>query len=283
MHSFAFHEKEEHGSLDFPVEYHYINQEHPRYNMPYHWHKEWELIRIKKGTFSILVENQEFHAVAGDILLISSGMLHGGYPSDCVYECLLFDLHALYRNIDFTKSHLRPFYRNQFQPHIFFPGYHTEFYPVTDELFSSFQTPFFELVTLSNITRLFTILLQNHAYTEIESDVPDHSKRIRQIMPVMEYIEAHFQEHITVPMLADVIGMSPKYFNRFFHSITHQTPIDYVNYYRIEQAANILSSTENSITEIGQDCGFCDSSHFIKTFKRYKDMTPLQYRKKNSV
>jgi len=282
MHSFTFHENREHGSLDFPVEYHFVNQAHPRYNMPYHWHKEWEIIRILQGTFSIRVEDQEFIANAGDILLIAGGMLHGGFPSDCIYECLLFDLHALYRNINYAKTYIRPIYRKQFQPHILYANYHGEIYPVLEELFSAFLSPFYELVILSTITKLFTIILKNHYYTENEQDVPDHSRRIKQVMPVMEYIESHFSEQITVPKLAALIGMSPKYFNRFFHSITHQTPMDYVNYYRIEQAANMLSSTDNSITEIGQDCGFCDSSHFLKTFKKYKELTPNQYRKKFS-
>ena len=79
--------------------------------------------------------------------------------------------------------------------------------------------------------------------------------------------------------LAKVAGMNPRYFCRFFRSITHQTPIEYVNMYRIEKAAQMLHSTRLPITDICMECGFNDSSNFIKVFRKYKGMTPKQYRK----
>ena len=45
MYSLLQHEKKQHGTPDFPAEYHYIDYSHPRYHMSFHWHKEWELIR----------------------------------------------------------------------------------------------------------------------------------------------------------------------------------------------------------------------------------------------
>ena len=52
--------------------------------------------------------------------------------------------------------------------------------------------------------------------------------------------------------------------------MTHRTPIDYLNYYRIEQACFKLATSNDSIAEIGLSCGFNDESYFIKTFKKYK-------------
>ena len=75
--------------------------------------------------------------------------------------------------------------------------------------------------------------------------------------------------------------MSPKYFCRFFRTITQQTPMDYVNYYRIERAARLLSSADWSVTAVGLECGFNDSSYFVKAFKKYKGITPKQYQKMN--
>jgi AraC-like DNA-binding protein len=61
--------------------------------------------------------------------------------------------------------------------------------------------------------------------------------------------------------------------------MTHRTPIDYLNYYRIERACFKLVSTNLSITEVAFECGFNDLSYFIKTFKKYKAITPKQYLK----
>ena len=59
--------------------------------------------------------------------------------------------------------------------------------------------------------------------------------------------------------------------------MTHRTPIDYLNYYRIEQACFKLATSNDSIAEIGMSCGFNDESYFIKTFKKYKGVTPKKY------
>ena len=56
--------------------------------------------------------------------------------------------------------------------------------------------------------------------------------------------------------------------------------IEYLNFYRIEIACEQLLSTDLSVTDIAINCGFNDVSYFIKTFKKYKGITPKQYIKK---
>ena len=63
------------------------------------------------------------------------------------------------------------------------------------------------------------------------------------------------------------VSMSPKYFCRFFSEMTHQTPMDYLNHQRIEQACYQLSTTDDSITEIAYRNGFNDLSYFIQNIQ----------------
>ena len=119
MHTFSSLDRTQHGTLEFPVEYYYVDRQHPRYQMPFHWHKEWEIIHIIEGTFTVHGDNEVYTAHAGDMVLIRDGMLHGGTPDNCIYECFLFDLHGLFRNLDMVKKHLRPIYRGQILPDIF--------------------------------------------------------------------------------------------------------------------------------------------------------------------
>ena len=107
----------------------------------------------------------------------------------------------------------------------------------------------------------------------------EHKYKIDLIKSVLEYTERHYNSPITLNELAAVAGMNPRYFCRFFRSITHQTPIEYVNMYRIEKAAQMLHNTRLPITDICMECGFNDSSNFIKVFRKYKGTTPNQYRK----
>ena len=94
---------------------------------------------------------------------------------------------------------------------------------------------------------------------------------------LVEYIDSNYGQTITLNELSRIAGMSPKYFCSYFHSIIHRTPIDYLNYYRIERACSELSTSDLTLAEVAYRCGFSDVSYFIKTFKRYKGITPHRY------
>lgn len=284
MHYFLYNENKRHGSEEFPAEYYYVNAERSGYSMPFHWHQEWEIIRILQGTLSINIDGTEYHTKNGDILLLRAGTLHGGTSQQAVYECFDFDLDRLFTNVHYVRDYLRPFFRNKLLPTIYFPEFDQDIYPLVEELFTSWRAQhsegYLRLLSLGNISRLFGILSEKGYYTENAGKVTDATAKITQLKPVLEYIETHFAEPLNLTNLAEIIGMNPKYFCKFFYSIIQQTPMSYVNYYRIEQAANLLLNTEKSVTEVGFECGFNDTCHFLKTFKKYKDTTPKQYQLK---
>jgi transcriptional regulator GlxA family with amidase domain len=60
--------------------------------------------------------------------------------------------------------------------------------------------------------------------------------------------------------------------------VVHRSPIDYLNYYRVECAAHLLTDGNMNVAEVAARCGFADSSAFIKQFRRYKGDTPKRYK-----
>ena len=274
MHYLTYHESRVHGTVEFPAQYYYTTPEHPRYHMTFHWHKEWEIIRILKGEFLLRVDDEEYVGHAGDFFLIRDGMLHGGTPKDCIYECFVFDLHGLFREVNAVKKYLRPIYRNAVLPQVYYPDHYEPLYSVVNELLTAFSQ-----VTGNQMPQTaLSAALKMTDPQQASLSPTDSSRKVTQVKPVLEYIEAHFAEEISLDDLSSAVGMSSKYFCRFFHSITHQTPMDYVNSYRIEQAALLLASTDIPVTQVGLECGFHDSSYFTKVFRRYKGVTPRQYR-----
>lgn len=285
MHSFIFHEKKQHGTLEFPAEYYYVDSTNPRYHMPFHWHKEWELIRVVQGSITIHADEEKFTATAGDILLIRDSMMHGGSSIDCIYECFVFDLHGMFRHSDSVKKSLRPIYRMELLPDIFYakadkPEIHT-FVSMLMDAHHQKGSDCIELITFGCLSMIFAYIIQYKLYTTDSSVTKSQSNRIGQIKSVLEYIELHYSSAITLEELAKIAGMSPKYFCRIFKAITQQSPLEYVIFYRIEQAANYLSTSDLSITEIAMECGFNDCSYFIRTFKNLKQVTPYKYRTQN--
>ena len=228
MYSLTFHEKKQHGTLEFPAAYYYIDSSHPQYNMPFHWHKEWELIRIIEGSFIMHADDQEFTANAGDILLIRDSMLHGGTPTDCVYDCLVFDLHSLFRSFEPVKKYLRPIYSMEILPDILYKKeQEPALYSLVSELMDSHASPCRELSVVSCLGSLFARILQSSRYTANQKEAIHSAHRIGQIKSVLEYIEQQYQSEITLDALAQVAGMNPRYFCRIFKQYWGMLPKEF--------------------------------------------------------
>ena len=119
MHYLDYNEKINHGTPDFPIAFYHVDEHHPRYAMPFHWHKEMELIRILEGSITISLDSVFLTARAGDLILIEEGVIHGGTPEHCVYECAVFDPNLL-AHTDACKRYVRLLTRHQIQLYNYF-------------------------------------------------------------------------------------------------------------------------------------------------------------------
>ena len=120
--------------------------------------------------------------------------------------------------------------------------------------------------------------LHEHLYEQAHQNIIS-AERISSVKNVLTFISDNYSNNISLDDLSRIAGMNPKYFCRYFRSLTGRTPIDYLNYYRIECASEMLSTKDITIREVAISCGFNDESYFIKTFNKYKGITPKQFMK----
>lgn len=279
MKYIEYHERKKHGTFDFPVEFYHVTPSHPRYEMTYHWHMECELIRVLKGQFLMTMEDKEFLIRAGDLAFVPSGALHGGIPSSCVYECIVFDLHALAKSNTAGKKLLGQVCSNAVWVNSCFPDTRDDLHRIVWTLFDTMRNTSAgrELIITGAIYQFFGCVFERHYYTERPLSSRKNHRRMEQLRAVFDLIDDRYADCLTLEDLARTAGMNPRYFCRFFQEMTHRTPIDYLNYYRIEQACFKLVTSDESVTEIALSCGFNDVSYFSKTFKKYKGLTPRKY------
>lgn len=98
------------------------------------------------------------------------------------------------------------------------------------------------------------------------------------LLPVREFLHAHFQESLSLTDIAGIVNIHPVYLARAFRRRFHCTIGDYVRKLRIEFACRELVSSNTSLAEIALAAGFCAQSHFNEMFKREIGLTPRQYR-----
>lgn len=85
-------------------------------------------------------------------------------------------------------------------------------------------------------------------------------------------------DEIRLGTLADIAGMSPSAFSRFFKLHTGRTLSDYVIDMRLGYASRMLVDTSKSVAEICYECGFNNLSNFNRIFKKKKDCSPTEFR-----
>ena len=267
------YENKKRGTAEFPLEFYHLTQEHPRYQMTFHWHLDYELIYIREGHFSLTLDGRTYRLSAGDAAWIGEGLIHGGFPENCVYECLVYDLHALTNNTPLCARSAAVFTAD--------PRSHATVFSVGSAEATIIRTIFgtersvgYEWTLIGLIWQLIGRLMQR----DTAEPLP-HTRQVNQLKSALSYIRKHYDEPITLETLAQTAGMAPRYFCRAFAAMTGKTPIAYLNYYRIEQAGERLLLTDERITDIAFSCGFNDAGYFTKAFTKQKGLSPSRYRK----
>lgn len=104
-------------------------------------------------------------------------------------------------------------------------------------------------------------------------------KELAAMEEVQQYIQRHLHEKLTVDILAERTGYSPSHFNRLFRRAANQSPYQFIMGARMDRAKHLLATSELSIQEIADRCGFPSVSNFSHTFRQACGMTPSAFRK----
>jgi len=129
----------------------------------------------------------------------------------------------------------------------------------------------------SMATSLALHMALRYASTKVSPDTAGRGLPTRVLRVVVEYIEAHLPENISLRVLADVAGLSTFHFARLFRASTGLSPHRFIVQNRVDRARDMLRHNNRSIAEVALAVGFCDQSHFAMHFKRRCGKTPRAY------
>ena len=110
--------------------------------------------------------------------------------------------------------------------------------------------------------------------------VPKRTPWSRPVAGCVDYIYEHLHQRITVPDLAEHVGLTESYLSSLFKKETGRAISEYVMDKRIEAAGNMLKFSDYSCADIGAILAFSSQSHFIRAFKARTGMTPRAYRER---
>lgn len=136
------------------------------------------------------------------------------------------------------------------------------------------------------IMRLLNVLNQlasTHDYNVICQQ--DFSRKVKledneRLNKIYQYLDMHYKEKIRLSDVASLVCMAEESFSRFFSKLMKRTFFSFLNEYRINIACKLLVETDLQLAQISDRSGYESTSFFFRQFKKYKNCSPLHYRKK---
>ncbi len=125
--------------------------------------------------------------------------------------------------------------------------------------------------------------LNKEVWTIFVETVREHKKEnqySRHILECLNYIDSHFNEKITLELLAEKVNLNPSYLATLFRKETGNTLGTYLMNIRIKASQALLTRTDYSYSQIAYSMGFCSQSHFTAAFRKISGLTPKEYRVK---
>lgn len=291
LHSLAIEQKEnaKHGEAFFPVQKYITHLSSGYPVVTTHWHEEAELTVITSGNGLYQIDLIDYPVTEGDIVFIPPLLLHSISLDACdefISETYVFHMNFLGGNsTDICSTrYLTPMINQEFTlPYLITPDHPAydalrDIIRQTTALYS--QAGFgYELAIKSLFLQAICLLLQ---YRE-ENMTSETRKSSDKLKHILDYIELHYAESISISGLAQLCYFSNYHFMRFFKKHMNMTCMEYIKNLRLEKSVELFKQGNTSILDVSLSVGFHNLSYFHREFKKKYGMTPLTFIKELNV
>lgn len=255
------------------------------FNYPIHHHAEYELNFVENCKGAVRVVGDSIEELDGfDLCLVGHGIEHAWEQHNCTSNSIreitiqfsadLFGQTLLNKN---QMADIKRMLDESGKGIAFSQKAIMHVYSRIERLLSA-DSGFSQLIEFLQILHQLAVsrdyrLLSSTSFAKAR--VASDSRRVTK---AREYIDHHYKEEIRLGDLADLVGMTPTSFSRFFRLRTGKSVSDYIIDIRIGAATRLLVDSTTSIAEICYDCGFNNVSNFNRIFKKKKKCSPKEFR-----
>ena len=256
---------------------------------PWHYHPEYELVLVVKSTGRRLVGDHVGYFEEGDLVLMGPLLPHV-WVNDSKYINGKADSLAEAIVIHFKENFLGESFFNIPEMMLF-----KNFLKFSDrgivikgkakvEIISLMKkmTDLNGIQRLSSLFAIFDLLSKTAEYELLASPAFVKTNNVNnsdRLNKVIDYILQNFDQDISLPKVASAANMGLTTFCNFFKDNYRITFVEYLNTVRIGHACKLLTEKDQNVVEIAYECGYNSLANFNRQFKKYKQMTPTEYRR----
>ena len=292
---FELKENKPHGTKDDPFSIYHIANAKRSFQIPIHWHDEFEIIYVKSGFLTVSISGENYIGKPGDAFVVSPGNLHfmGSQTGNVDYFTFLFPLKYIsFRTDDILDDKLlEPLNSGHL---IISPEIEDTVKEQCEQLVEIYgakkeesQSKITAQIKTKIILLQFILELWKKGFI-VENDTSGKNTVEKEMV---SYIQQNFTGKILLKEFGEQFHLSEKYISRYFKEHFHITISQYVTYLRLEHAKQLLQDTDIPVTEVAMQSGYqnvsfkfryvtiiCSCSKQIKllfTFSNINDIVSL--------
>lgn len=249
-----------------------------------HWHDDLEWIHILDGTMNYSVNGRKLPLKVGDSLLVNGRQMHYGYgEGGCRFLCILFHPSLFGDNQVLRQEYVRPVLENPALEYLYFDGEEEEGRKTGKALrrmaeFKEAGEMAYEMDVIGWMCLLWAEILRK---TDVGGGVCPAGERENRAAQkeMVSFICRHYGEPLSLEAIAAAGHVSRSKCCQIFRKYVGQSPVEFLNAYRLKVGRNLLRDTERNVTEIATVCGFSHLSYFSRQFAAAYGRTPREYRR----
>jgi len=257
-----------------------------QYSWQYHFHPEYEIVCVLRGSGSRHVGNNFSRYEDGDLVFLGPNLPHAGFGLNAhgLHEEIViqikeevFDQSIISRPEMFA---IRDFL-GKVKFGVCFTGKTKE--NITKRLKRLLKLPQFE--KFIELIAVLQIMATSREYELLNPDMKISSAMTKnniRLQNIFNYVENHFTEEMDIRKVASVANLSVPSFCNYFRKIMNTTYTEFLNQYRIQRACSLLHQ-EKTIYETCYECGFNNVAYFNKVFKMITKKTPSEFKKERQI
>ena len=247
-----------------------------------HYHEDVEIITVHEGKMGYNINGQNVYLKEGDTLFINAGQIHYSFATQeeiCYYLIGILHPKLLCSSYSIEEEFVTPITQNVQIPFLYFKAGEFTCLALRNSLYQMYKVFPNTLLVMKEFYETWDYIF-SYCKDMINRDSFSQSDTALACMKnMMHFCRMHYASPISLQDIACAGGVSNTYCNQLFHRYTNRTPIESLLRFRTEKAAELLTSSSLTMSEIAERCGFSGASYFAEIFKRYYNVSPREYRK----
>ena len=248
------------------------------------WHEQLEIKLFYSAGEELVIGNKVFLTEMNDIYVINTCEPHSSQKTNdkTDYHLIIIDVSKIMASANTKKAKLlnsvcsgEIVFNNRIQGNKYLQGLIEEIVFHWEKNKDDYD------MKCSGLLLLILDELVNNESMVVTSEISYKNKLYftQKLSPAMTVMSNEFERKINLAELAGLCGWNEKYFCRIFRRLTGMTAIEYINNLRINKAEVLISTTNKSLVEISEICGYSDITYFSRKFRSIKGYAPSKVRK----